>query len=142
MKAHQQFSHDKSDHISILHVYKAYKETYNKYKWCRDNYISFEGMKLISEISFFNKIYYLILYYKNEYLKCLYDINFITYEEYYDILNKRREFESINQYSKDSNMIKAAITAGLYPNILEIRKPKVKFEDVFYLYNIDICWYV
>lgn len=109
------FAHDRSDHISILHIYKYYLEANNKYEFCRNNYINFESMKRITE-------------YRLEYLNCLFDIGLITNEEYDDIRYKRYKCESIHEYRKDSNMIKCALTAGLYPNLIEIRRPRSKYE--------------
>lgn len=48
--AHNQFSHNEGDHLTLLNVYHSFKENDGSEKWCKQNFISYRSMNQAESI--------------------------------------------------------------------------------------------
>ncbi|XP_043506605.1 ATP-dependent DNA/RNA helicase DHX36 isoform X2 [Frieseomelitta varia] len=93
-----------SDHIALSEALTrfeaAYKRSYAS-SFCRDYFLSFNTLKLLSEM-------------KTQFAQHLYQMKFMNSENPSDV--------NANKNSKNTVLIKAIVCAGLYPNVAVIRK--------------------
>lgn len=92
-----------SDHIALAEALRRFEIAYrrgNAGLFCREYFLSFNTLKLLSEM-------------KTEFARYLYEMKFLDSENPSD--------RSANRNSNNIALIKAIVCAGLYPNIAVIR---------------------
>lgn len=92
-----------SDHIALAEALRRFEISYrrgNAGPFCRDYFLSFNTLKLLSEM-------------KSEFARYLYEMKFLDSENPSDI--------NANRNSSNIALIKAIVCTGLYPNIAVIR---------------------
>lgn len=106
------FSHRLSDHLTLLRVYDGWKNAKNRREFCRSNFINYESMLTVSTL-------------RKQFIEELITIQFLprTYRE---------GDGEWNQYGNEENVVKGAITAGLYANVVKVEKTKIRFHKVYY----------
>ena len=104
------FAHRLSDHLTLLRVYDAWKGSKNKREFCRSNFINYESMLTVGTL-------------RKQFLDELKVIRFLprTYQEG-DV--------AWNRNGSEENVLKGAITAGLYANVVKVEKTRIKFHKV------------
>lgn len=104
----------RSDHIALLKAYIGWQscgQGRSKKKYCEDNYISYDGMRQLAQL-------------RAQLATALFDAGFSN--------SRRSKDSTTSSFStlKSTNVLRAALCAGLYPNILHIKKPERKYEQV------------
>ena len=104
------FAHRLSDHLTLLRVYDAWKGSKNKREFCRTNFINYESMLTVGTL-------------RKQFVDELKMIHFLpsTYQE---------GDAEWNRNGKEENVLKGAITAGLYANVVKVEKTRIKFHKV------------
>ncbi|KAK8805503.1 hypothetical protein WA158_002159 [Blastocystis sp. Blastoise] len=105
----QKYAHRFSDHMTFVNIYNAYIQSTNKRQFCRDLFLSRESMNMIVSL-------------RQDYITALQSINFLP-RDY------KSENNTFNAYSHEDGVIKGVLSAGLYPNIVLLKKPKPKFQS-------------
>ncbi|KAJ3286106.1 hypothetical protein HDU79_006744 [Rhizoclosmatium sp. JEL0117] len=112
------FMWDKSDLLTDCRAYDGWVEASGKGKraeaeFCETNFLSMATLTAISDS-------------RKQYLDTLVDIGFVNGEEAKLTLSGGGKY---NMYSKDSRIVKAAIAAGLYPQIVSIKHPDITYVE-------------
>ncbi|ORY53926.1 P-loop containing nucleoside triphosphate hydrolase protein [Rhizoclosmatium globosum] len=112
------FMWDKSDLLTDCRAYDGWVEASGKGKraeaeFCETNFLSMATFTAISDS-------------RKQYLDTLVDIGFVNGEEAKLTLSGGGKY---NLYSKDSRIVKAAIAAGLYPQIVSIKHPDITYVE-------------
>lgn len=92
-----------SDHIALAEALRRFEVAYrrgNAGQFCREYFVSFNTIKLLSEM-------------KAQFAQYLYEMKFLDSEDSSDI--------NANRNSNNIALIKAIVCAGLYPNIAVVR---------------------
>jgi HrpA-like RNA helicase len=101
----------RSDHIALLRAYHGWENAgKGRRRYCDDNFLSYDGMRQLSGL-------------RRQLGTALFDAGFGS--------RRRNGAESANDFTslKSTNVLRAALCAGMYPNIIHIRKPpKVYYE--------------
>lgn len=103
----------RSDHIALLKAYLGWQNAGNnreKRKYCDTNYLSHDGLRKLSDL-------------RRQLATALYDAGFGS---------KRNSSSTTSSFKdlKSTNVLRAALCAGLYPNIINIKKPERKYKEV------------
>lgn len=92
-----------SDHIALAEALRSYEVARRRGdagRFCREYFLSFNTLKLLSEM-------------KNQFARYLYEMKFLDSDNPSD--------GSANRNSDNMALIKAIVCAGLYPNIATVR---------------------
>eukprot|EP01135_Chromosphaera_perkinsii_P004816 Nk52_evm47s296 gene=Nk52_evmTU47s296 len=117
------FASGKSDHIAYYRAYEAWvkvRSEYSRkeeYNFCRENFLSIITLRTLMDL-------------KKQYAEDLFSLGFVS-REYLSLLkfsagDAFRNHE-LNANSESIKVIKAALCAGLYPNVARVRHPDVTF---------------
>ncbi|EDV26276.1 uncharacterized protein TRIADDRAFT_22905 [Trichoplax adhaerens] len=102
-RARKSFEHDSiSDHLTLFNAFKSWKKAkYNRndYDFCRSNLLSASGLNMVHKMA-------------DQFGDLLHEIGFIDTK---DIKANR-----YNVNSGNSNLVKAILCAGLYPNVIHV----------------------
>ena len=101
----------RSDHIALLRAVQGWHSAKSRRRYCEENFLSYESMRTISEL-------------RRQLATALYDAGFSG-------RNDEDRFSGAEGLTlKATNLLRAALCAGMYPNILHIRKPQKKYYEV------------
>ncbi|XP_066597758.1 ATP-dependent DNA/RNA helicase DHX36 [Prorops nasuta] len=92
-----------SDHIALAEALMRYEQAFksgNAYRFCREYFLSYNTLKLLSEM-------------KTQFAQHLYEMKFLE--------NENPNDRSANKNSNNMALIKAIVCVGLYPNIAVVR---------------------
>lgn len=110
--AKSQFScRDYSDHLALIRAYEGWKDAereHSGYEYCWKNFLSAQTLKAIDSL-------------RKQFIFLLKDTGLVD-----------ENFSTCNKWSRDENLIRAVICAGLYPGICSVM---VRFS-VFTLVSI------
>ena len=111
-RAHLKFASAKSDHITLLNAFNEWTDARKRgrsFEWdfCTDNFLHRQTLNQVSEL-------------KKQFRTSLLDRGFISREN-----RGLHDANSDNEY-----IIKAALTAGLYPRVVRIANPQTKYHMV------------
>eukprot|EP01028_Stygiella_incarcerata_P010263 TRINITY_DN521_c2_g2_i2.p1 TRINITY_DN521_c2_g2~~TRINITY_DN521_c2_g2_i2.p1 ORF type:complete len:1065 (-),score=353.65 TRINITY_DN521_c2_g2_i2:999-4193(-) len=105
-----------SDHITMIRAYEGWisaRTCGEEKKYLRDNYLSRTTLVQIAQI-------------RNQFRELLEEIHFLPPPSAPMSMYSLYDHPHFCKYAKNDKMIKAALTAGLYPNIVEIRPKRGK----------------
>eukprot|EP00946_MAST-07B_sp_MAST-7B-sp1_P000372 g372.t1 len=102
----------RSDHIALLRAYHGWEKAgKGRRQYCSDNFLSYDGMRQLSSL-------------RRQLGTALFDAGFSGRHQG-NSSERENDFKSL----KSTNVLRAALCAGMYPNIIHIRKPpKVYYE--------------
>lgn len=111
----------KSDHLAIVEVYNAWKTEIAKFgrragaEFCGKNYLSDQAMDSIDAG-------------RRQLIDILIDMGFVppSYHHHSSIGDKSSSH--IDNYSSNYRVVKAALCAGLYPQLLRVEAPTAKYQ--------------
>ena len=100
----------RSDLIALLNAYNGWSASKRKSHFCEANFLSYDGMRTINDL-------------RRQLATALVDSGFRSRNE--------RASASLSRDNsvKSSNVLRAALCAGLYPNVIEIKKPPKRYEE-------------
>jgi ATP-dependent RNA helicase DHX57 len=107
----------RSDHMSVVHAFNMWRDDSvsgrserQKLAWSRDRFLSHRTLKMLADL-------------KNQYLDLLRDLAFLPGK------HDTEGLATANRHSRHEHVIKAALAAGLYPNILHIASGADSFVE-------------
>ena len=103
-----------SDHIVLLRAYDGWFDADNKRNYCKEHGLHYEGMRTIRDL-------------RKQLGIALADAGFVERSSMKQIVLKHNDSED---ESKHYNVLKAAICAGLYPNIVKVKLPQKRYQEV------------
>eukprot|EP00892_Ulva_mutabilis_P005050 jgi/Ulvmu1/2917/UM148_0001.1 len=115
----------KSDHISTVHAFAAFLQARAELgdrgaqQWCRDSFVSYDAMVAIHDG-------------RCELVKSLLEVGFVE-EDYVRCVRGGGSVDYSDPHdrnSSDARVVKAAICAGFYPQILRVENPASKYAKV------------
>lgn len=103
----------RSDHIALLKAYIGWQNAgsnRDKKKFCENHYLSHDGLRAMSDL-------------RRQLATALYDAGFG---------NRKQSSSTTSSFQdlKSTNILRAALCAGLYPNIINIKKPEKRYSEV------------
>lgn len=99
----------KSDHILSHIVLAEYENTYNKYAFCREYFLSQQTIKMLLRM-------------KTQFMEVLHDMNFVP--------DRDSKNSMCNLNSHNLSLIKAVVCAGLFPNMAMVSCKSGKFVKI------------
>lgn len=103
----------RSDHIALLRAYHGWQNAGKRRRqFCEENFLSYDGMRTISDL-------------RRQLATALLDAGFGNSGSQASG-NSSNDFTSL----KSTNVLRAAICAGMYPNVLFIRKPPKTYYEM------------
>lgn len=91
-----------SDHLALAEALRQFEEQPRNraYAFCQDHFLSFNTLKLLSDM-------------KRQFSRYLHEMKFLP--------NENPKDASANRNSHNKSLIKAIVSAGLFPNIAHVR---------------------
>ena len=103
-----------SDHIVLLRAYDGWISSENRRIYCKEHGLHYEGMRTVHDL-------------RKQLGLALADAGFIERTSMKQIVLKHNNSEDER---KHYNVLKAAICAGLYPNIVKVKLPEKRYQEV------------
>ena len=103
-----------SDHIVLLRAYDGWISSENRRMYCKEHGLHYEGMRTVHDL-------------RKQLGLALADAGFIERTSMKQIVLKHNNSEDER---KHYNVLKAAICAGLYPNIVKVKLPEKRYQEV------------
>ncbi|XP_074640128.1 putative ATP-dependent RNA helicase DHX57 [Tubulanus polymorphus] len=126
-----EFATGNSDHLTVLKAYKGWTSACKTghqyaYRYCQDNYLSIKTMQMLASL-------------KRQFVELLSDIGFVIENiTARDIERRVRDRsdgvseatgEQYNINSENIRLVSAMLCAALYPNVVQIMTPEVRYKD-------------
>lgn len=107
----QTLSGGKSDHLVLLRIYEGWRDSTNRKQYCSENFVSYATMQEISSL-------------REQYARELAGIGFLSSSGGSKADGKYGErSSSLNANASEARIIKSALCAGYYANIIRVQYP-------------------
>mmetsp|Transcript_33946 Transcript_33946/g.82305 ORF Transcript_33946/g.82305 Transcript_33946/m.82305 type:complete len:401 (+) Transcript_33946:77-1279(+) len=125
--ARDRFKTGVSDHLTLYNVYRAFEEVAagrngerEARKWCTRNFLSYSTLRVVGPTV-------------RQYLQALGEAGFLEGVSPRELRSKgaRAVPARFDRNAGDHRVLSAALCAGLYPNILQVRAPKQMIKTAF-----------
>ena len=104
----------RSDHIALLRAYHGWQDAgKGRRRFCEENFLSYDGMRTVSDL-------------RRQLGTLLVDAGFASSSK----RNGGRSTESSFATLKSTNILRAALCAGMFPNIIKVKKPPKAYYEM------------
>ncbi|KAA0176650.1 hypothetical protein FNF27_01931 [Cafeteria roenbergensis] len=116
--AHKRFNDGHSDHLRLVQAFKGFREAggYSARRaFCDEHFLSFDGMRTLADL-------------REDYAATLADLGFIQGPRGGAAGRYGELAPEANARSGDAAVVRSALVAGLYPNVIKVVLPPVQYE--------------